>query len=794
MKQIFYLLGTLIFAGYSPECEAQEANAFPDIPSYDVRWFRQSRNAGESMPLGGGDTGLNVWVENDELLMYLSQSGTFDENNQMLKHGRLRIRLDPNPFAGADSFVQQLHLREGFVSVEANSGSAKTRIEAWVDVFRPVVHIEITSAQPVVVQAQYESWRTRNVEVPVGMRHSSFSLTGFPGKVTTYRDEVRFAGNAVLWYHRNRPDKLLFDYMVEQQGLQEVKDQLHNPQRGRTFGGMLAGEDMVQAGIDSGAYAGTPVKAWKIKSREARAHQVIRLYLHTNQTPTLAAWRHQLDSLIWEEEAAHNTAKANTRQWWSRFWQRSFIITDPERVESRDSLWLLGRNYQLFRYMLGCNAYGKYPSKFNGSLFTFDPVFISGGKYDWTPDFRQWGGGSFTAQNQRLVYWPMLKSGDTDMMRSQFDLYKHALPSAEARTQVYWGHGGCSFTEQLENFGLPFAGGWGFDSGPRKRDPNTEFGVQANPYVNFHYVNQLEFSLMILDYYRFSGKDISEYIPFIKRSLQFFDEHYQYRNRKRTGQPLDENGKLVIYPSTAAETYKWANNPADVLAALYAVVERMQDLPDAYVAPTEKEYYKSFNLRIPAIPTEIKEGRPLIRPAESWKEVRNVEIPELYPVFPYGLYGLGKPGLDLAVHTWQNGESKEMKSVVQCWSQVGIFAARLGLVREAADFISYKLADGSWRFPAFWGPGFDWVPDVDHGGSGMIAMQEMLMQTDEQLIYLFPAWPVNWDVWFKLHAPGQTTVEVKYIGGRLEVLEVLPEVRVKDIRLVRNGKIEQIDE
>ncbi len=37
------------------------------------------------MPLGGGDVGLNVWVENNEILFYIGQSGTLDENNQMLK-------------------------------------------------------------------------------------------------------------------------------------------------------------------------------------------------------------------------------------------------------------------------------------------------------------------------------------------------------------------------------------------------------------------------------------------------------------------------------------------------------------------------------------------------------------------------------------------------------------------------------------------------------------------------------------------------------------------------------------
>ena len=40
------------------------------------------------MPCGGGDIGMNVWVEEGDVLFYLSRSGTFDENNCLLKQGR----------------------------------------------------------------------------------------------------------------------------------------------------------------------------------------------------------------------------------------------------------------------------------------------------------------------------------------------------------------------------------------------------------------------------------------------------------------------------------------------------------------------------------------------------------------------------------------------------------------------------------------------------------------------------------------------------------------------------------
>src|SRR5690606_15658113 len=222
-----------------------------------------------------------------------------------------------------------------------------------------------------------------------------------------------------------------------------------------------------------------------------------------------------------------------------------------------------GRNYQLFRYMLGCNAYGAYPTKFNGSLFTYDPVFVNE-KYPFTPDHRNWGGGTFTAQNQRLVYWPMLKSGDFDMMKAQFDFYLRALRNAEARTRFYWGHAGACFTEQMENFGLPAASEYGW-----KRPAYFDAGVEYNRWLEYEWDTALEFCLMILDMQRFTGQDISRYLPLIESCLTFFDEHYQYLARRRGARALDGNGHLVLYPGSACETFKMTYNSTTTIAGLH---------------------------------------------------------------------------------------------------------------------------------------------------------------------------------------------------------------------------------
>ena len=75
--------------------------------------------------------------------------------------------------------------------------------------------------------------------------------------------------------------------------------------------------------------------------------------------------------------------KKQTRSWWNTFWQRSFIVAEGEAQK-------ITRNYTLFRYMLGCNAYGDVPTKFNGGLFTFDPCHVDE-KQSFTPDYRKWG-------------------------------------------------------------------------------------------------------------------------------------------------------------------------------------------------------------------------------------------------------------------------------------------------------------------------------------------------------------------------------------------------------------------
>ncbi|WP_073487450.1 MULTISPECIES: DUF5703 domain-containing protein [unclassified Flavobacterium] len=741
----------------------------PVLDNYNQIWTAQSNNSSESMPLGGGDIGMNVWVEKGDLYFYFSRSGTFDEHNTLLKLGRIKVTLSPNPFSGKEGFHQELNLKDGYILVGQND----TKIKLWVDVFKPIIHVDLESKTSLKMTASYESWRYKDRDSK-GKANNANSYKWAPqGDIVIFKDSISFENNGIKFYHRNR-ENTVFDVAVKQQKMESVKEQMLNPIANLTFGGFMTGDNLKPDGTYLGKYQSTDFKGFNLTSIKPSKKHSVEIYLNTSQSD-LNTWNTGLQHQISSNKNTSKQAEKNTQKWWNDFWKRSFIFTQKKQSIEKDSVYQIGQNYQLFRYMLGCNAYGKYPTKFNGGLFTVDPVFTNAA-LDFTPDFRNWGGGTMTAQNQRLIYFPMVKSGDFDMMKSQLDYYLSLQKNAELRSKVYWNHNGASFTEQLENFGLPNPAEYEW-----KRPEDYDPGMEYNAWLEYEWDTVFEFCQMMLQQKEYAGEDIQKYNSFIISCLRFFDEHYQYLAKQRGRKALDGNGKLILYPGSGAETYKMAYNSNSTISALQVITDNLLEFSSEQLSKEELEYVKGVQTRIPPLNFGQIENHKVLVPAKSWERVNNSEVPQLYPVYPWGVYGIGKPDLDTALNTWKyDPDALKFRSHIG-WKQDNIFSARLGLTNEASKYNILKIANSERRFPAFWGPGFDWVPDHNWGGSGMIGMQEMLLQEANGKIYLFPAWPKDWNVHFKLHAKQNTTVEAELFNGELKVIKVIPEERKKDI-------------
>jgi hypothetical protein len=280
----------------------------------------------------------------------------------------------------------------------------------------------------------------------------------------------------------------------------------------------------------------------------------------------------------------------------------------------------------------------------------------------------------------------------------------------------------------------------------------------------------------------FARKDI---IPFADAIVTYYNLHW----------PRGEDGRIKLAPTQSLETYqRIAVNPTPDIAGLKSVLPRLLELPAEWTSPEQRGAWNKVLADLPAIPigktangklppfgTGDPAGMPTILPAEGYGKTSNMENPELYTVFPYRIYGVGKPDLSLARNTF----AARLFPQDICWGQDGPQSALLGLTAVAKKAAIDEFTDyGDERFSWFWKAGHDWIPDLDNGGTGMMTLELMLMQYDGKRIQLLPAWPSDWTADFKLHAPYRTTVEGHVENGKITNLKVTPQSRAKDVVIV----------
>ncbi|KAK6851319.1 hypothetical protein PG987_000953 [Apiospora arundinis] len=702
-------------------------NAITLPSAYDVIWDSPGLNhSADSMPVGGGDIGLNTWSENGTILFYIAKSGTFDENNALLKLGRVRLTFDPNPFSGNGHFEQRLAINDGHVTY---TGKDNTTAKLWVDVFNPVIHLEVNSPQPVSVSLAYENWRFQDRRM-VGEERNQGSWGIYTSKVpngTTYADVVDFHKDGVLMSHRNE-NLDLWNFQVTQQKLEDFEDKLYNPMRNNEFGLWVHSPDLKPGNVTSGHYVNTTFKAWNLVASAPKTAFNIGIALYQNQTETHDEWLAKLEEIA---GSAINNSQDASIAWWHQYWDRSYIIIN-EDAGPRTSV---------------------------------------------------------SKSNQRLLYWPLLRTGDFDVMKAQFDFYKRITPNALIRGQHYHDIDAAYFLEQGDNTGLSnvfeYHAQWYDDENPIPRPSFFPDGDLWNVWLSNLQETANEFADMILQANMYSGLDVTPYLDFIEYQLAWFDKYYRKEANKRSPWQLDGyygNETLIIYPASAAETYKESYNPSSTTSGLRKLITDLLAV-DQYKIENRTHYLR-YLATVPPTPLREQQGRICIAPALAYTRIQNSETPQLYPVFPWGEYGLGRPNLTVALDTYLYDTETQAGHGNKGWNQDVIWLARLGQTANATAMTEARFRDSDvCKFPAFKGPNFDWTPDFNHYGAAALGLHEQLVQTfvgDD--IRLLAAWPDRWSARFKVWAPRNTTVEgTVERGNKMGSLTVLPESRGGDV-------------
>jgi alpha-L-fucosidase 2 len=382
MKRITCLLLALLA---SPAA----AIAAEQVADYNVVWDTLGTDSRDSMPVGNGDIGLNVWTEkNGDIVFYISKTDAWTDNvggnKGLAKLGRVRVR-----FAPAGEFVRQsLRLQDGVVEVKA--GAISTRV--WVDANRPVIRVEADAQEKFTMQVGFESLR------PTAEKDLA---------ADTILDGQK---DQLVWFYRNGNRRI--------------------PQlAGLTFGAILRGDGLVGADQTT------------LRTAQPVIQASVSIYPFTAQTETPEQW------LAQAEQSAHAARDGDWtahRQWWRRFWDRSWIFANGD-----DDARKVTGGYVLQRFVTACAGRGAYPIKFNGSIFTMDWLKrerVNGVEKQtlMSPDARDWGG-QYWFQNTRAMYWPMLQSGDFEMLLPLVRMYQNQLPGNAKAVREFYGHEGAYF-------------------------------------------------------------------------------------------------------------------------------------------------------------------------------------------------------------------------------------------------------------------------------------------------------------------------------------------------------------
>lgn len=727
------------------------------LEDYDVSWDSPSLNARGSMPLGNGDISLNAWVEADgDLLFYVGKTDAWDDNSRLLKVGRVRVSLTPNPFRKGGSFRQTLHLRGGEMIVTAaalDAPDAPVEVRLWVDANHPVVQVAVESKQPVAATASFELWRTERSAIPFLECSDIYQSCPKPPPTVVEPDTIfKALPDSIGWYHRNIKSvgpavTMAFQDLTEA----PWKDPLLH----RTFGALIRAE------------GGQRVDDRHLESPKGSRHR-FSISVLTKHPATEEQWLAAVRDIAKQAESAGFDARRKAHlAWWAAFWDRSHVyIHGLETGDKASAGHDVARGYNLQRFITACAGRGAYPIKFNGSLFVMPWPDMPG-----DADYRRWGPG-YWWQNTRLPYISSCAAGDFDLLEPFFRMYTgEVLDVCRYRTKRYFGFDGAYIPECIYPWGAVFSETYGWNQPAAERKDK----LQSSGYHKWEWVGGLELVFMMQDRYEHTldKRFLSEHlIPTARSVLAFFDHYYK----------TDANGKLVMHPSQALETWWDCTNPMPELAGLRAVTARLLALPGRALPKADRKFIEALQAKLPDLPTREEKGVKMFAPAERYANKCNCENPELYAVFPFRLASFEKPNADLGVqalkHLWDRGAGG--------WRQDDVFMAYLGLAQDARNNVSERARqkDPACRFPAFWGPNYDWTPDQDHGGILMKAVQSMLLQTDGQKIFLLPAWPREWDVDFKLHAPAKTVVEGSVRNGKLTALKITPARRQKDVTVL----------
>jgi len=445
-------------------------------------------------------------------------------------------------------------------------------------------------------------------------------------------------------------------------------------------------------------------------------------------------------------ELTPQTVEARTKQhrdWWMQFWSRSFIEIPDKEIE---------KHWYAALYALGsCSRAGKVAPGLWGNWLTTD-----------TPN---WHGDFHLNYNFQAPYYLAYGTNHADLSLPFYQAVLESMDNGRAMAQRH-GWKGVHFPVCI--------GPWGLSP----ENPDGDWGQRSDAaYAALNFIWHWQYT-QDADFLRQTA------YPYLREVAAFWEDYLKF-----------EDGRYVIYNDSIHEGSGPDFNPILSLGLVRTLFTNMIPMSQELGVDADKRaQWRDILGKLSAFPLQERDGRTVFRYSEKGMAWCNSNTLGIQHIFPCGAIGLDSDPKLLeisrnmieAMHRWTDNNG--FSSWYSACARVGYDPQRIleGLRHECDKQSAPNLL-------------------LQYGGggiencSGFLAVNEMLLQSHEGVVRLFPCWPRDMDARFgTLRAVGAFLVSAGIKGGVISGVALRSE-RGRDCTLVnpwpgrsvlvvRNGK------
>ncbi|MCI0721754.1 MAG: hypothetical protein L0338_22705 [Acidobacteria bacterium] len=737
-----------------------EVNYAALLGQHDIVYLSPVEQGPEGLPIGNGDLVGMVWMPPQGLELVLNKSDLWDDRlsepplaenwawdlkeeeqwTALVSAGRVRVRsalplLEP---IYLDDFQARLNLYEAGVEVESASAVGKLKANCFI-AKQPgvlVIDYEERGQEAVSREIELERWGSRRLFHWYSQYDPKATGTGLEGT-------------------RAGSDN---DYIWIEQRLRGIRFAVVS----RWVGGGY------RTRVDSRHRAVLKTEA----SQNLKGQLYVAVVTSEEARDPLAAARGKIAEAV---GSGYEQLLGRHRRQWGEFWSKSYVQIPEEYLENL---------YYFTLYQLAASSQGSYPPPH------------CGGFWFWKHDARRWG--HYYHWNVQQQYWPVHASNHAELALPYLDFRYRTMPEAEKYAWNVHKRNGVFYSDVTDRLGR----------GTIHHHVMNIFSAGPQISMDFwrHYLYTQDRKFLRSRAYPHMKATAQVYLEVVEKDAQGI--YHIPRATAYENYILQKD--TITDLATIRQAFSACIRASEILGVDEQLRERWHEVVSHLVDFTVLDNAQNEDGQ--KLPKVFSSGLPLEDshagpdPNFRWKKRRVVKkgerqfhiafFCEIAPIFPSGVVGLGQRGTE-----WFEAAKGTVSSIgigPTYLSLPMVAAARLGMKEEALRQLvelvkNWQRAPQGFLAEAIGSPGGDhdyspnrwemnnprklldgrrteergflpsrWfdMPDLEVGGILMTTINEMLLQSHDGVIRLFPARPDAWkNAAFGLRAVGAFLVK-----------------------------------